>query len=560
MAKDKKKLSELEDKDEESILYFEIIGILSIFIAITILSELGAVGRLLKIFFKVSFGDWYWLLTLMLFVYGVRMIYKHKFLDFKSLRLIGVFALVISLLILSHFPVHRYVLNGYDGVVSGTWYYYMTYVNSPSPDFVLGGGIVGAIFFSILFVLLGNLGTSLIGVLLFVCGISFINNKTIMEMISYVPKAYSTLRNKSSNFKRILKYEIKTGNRLPKQRKALKVNRLKDETNEYDYNLQDRFSKDVMSSILKVLDNFDVGHLNHSYQVGYSYTLYEIYISSELESDLFERKIQSVVNKEAVLRYIPYKKLIILEIPNNFVGTLSLKTVLKDKVTKRKFPLGIDIFGESIYFDFVDNAHLYLSGMYQDDLQSAVNSFLLSMFFIYKSDEFEIIKLDKSNNYQMFKNATDFEDIVELLEWLKDEIDHRLEVFNKSNVNDFLEYKENNLKRLIVVINNFEIFFIDNAKTLEEKILYVCQIGAKVGINLLFITKRKNNLTSYMNSVIPTKILLKFHDVNQSLDIVDYDYVLFLQRRGDCIMKDSGDIIRFQLPHITLEEMKNILD
>ncbi|QVK20189.1 hypothetical protein KHQ82_07600 [Mycoplasmatota bacterium] len=556
MAKEKKRLSELEENEEESILYFEVIGILSIFIAITILSELGSVGRLLKVFFKVSFGDWYWLVTLLLFGYGVRMIYRHQFLDFKSLRLIGVFSLMISLLILSHYPVHRFVLNGYEGLMSGTWNYYMSFVGDPSTEYVLGGGIIGAIFFSILFTLLGNLGTTIIGTLLFLSGISFINNKTIMEMLSIVPKAYHGVANKSTSFKRILKYEIKTG---VKRKNPFKITKLTDEDSEYNYNMQERFSNNVMASILKILDNFDIEYLDYSYKVGYSYSEYRIFINNPLEVDLFERKVQSIINKESVLKYLSYKKLIILEIPNNFIGKLSLKSVLDHGVDKRKFPLGLDIEGDPVYFDFVTNAHLYLSGMYQDDLQMVVNEFLLSMYFVYSIDEFEILKLDKPKNYQLYTNVTDFEDLDELLEWLKDEIDHRLELFNKSNINDFQEYKEKDMKRLIVVINNFEIYFIDSSKSIEEKILYVCQIGAKVGINLIFITKRKNNLTSYMNSVIPTKLLLKVHDVNQSLEIVDYDYGLFLQRKGDCLMKFAGDIVRFQIPSVSIDEMKKIL-
>ncbi|XMB66391.1 FtsK/SpoIIIE domain-containing protein [Mycoplasmatota bacterium zrk1] len=556
MAKEKKRLSELEENEEESILYFEVIGILSIFIAITILSELGSVGRLLKVFFKVSFGDWYWLVTLLLFGYGVRMIYRHQFLDFKSLRLIGVFSLMISLLILSHYPVHRFVLNGYEGLMSGTWNYYMSFVGDPSTEYVLGGGIIGAIFFSILFTLLGNLGTTIIGTLLFLSGISFINNKTIMEMLSIVPKAYHGFANKSTSFKRILKYEIKTG---VKRKNPFKITKLTDEDSEYNYNMQERFSNNVMSSILKILDNFDIEYLDYSYKVGYSYSEYRIFINNPLEVDLFERKVQSIINKESVLKYLSYKKLIILEIPNNFIGKLSLKSVLDHGVDKRKFPLGLDIEGNPVYFDFVTNAHLYLSGMYQDDLQMVVNEFLLSMYFVYSIDEFEILKLDKPKNYQLYTNVTDFEDLDELLEWLKDEIDHRLELFNKSNINDFQEYKEKDMKRLIVVINNFEIYFIDSSKSIEEKILYVCQIGAKVGINLIFITKRKNNLTSYMNSVIPTKLLLKVHDVNQSLEIVDYDYGLYLQRKGDCLMKFAGDIVRFQIPSVSIDEMKKIL-
>ncbi|XMB87366.1 hypothetical protein RJG79_06090 [Mycoplasmatota bacterium WC44] len=557
MAKEKRKASEF-DEQEESILYFEIIGILAIFISITILSELGSVGKLLKIFFKVSFGDWYWLLTILLFLYGVRMIYRHEFLDFKSLRLIGVISLLTSLLILSHYPVYKYVINYYDSILSGTWNYYMNYINNPGVDFVLGGGLVGSIFFSICYTLLGNLGTAFIGTLLFLSGISFLNNKTIMEMLNIIPKFYNGLVDKSITFKRVLKYEIRKP-KSNKNKEPLKLNKLADVDSSYNFNLQERFTKNTLSTILKILKNYDVEYLEHSYKIGYSYSEFQIVIGSSIELDLFERKVKTVVNKETLIKYISYKKLLIIEVPNQFNGGLPLKRLLQ-VANKHSFPIGVDIDGDFIDFDFEKNAHIYISGVYSDDLVQAVNSFLLSLYFIFSNEEFEIHKLDKLHDLKDFPNVKSYDELDELLIEIKDEVDRRIELFNKHAVNDFNSFTEEKLKRLVIVINQFDRFFSTNQKVIEEKILYICQVGAKVGVNMIFISKRKNNLTSYMNSVIPTKILLKVHDVNQSLELVDFDYGLYLQRKGDAIIKYAGEIKRIQIPNVSELEIGEILE
>ena len=63
MAKEKKRLIE-EKEQQATMFYYEIVGSFAIILSITILGKLGKIGNIFTIFFKVSFGDWYWLFVL----------------------------------------------------------------------------------------------------------------------------------------------------------------------------------------------------------------------------------------------------------------------------------------------------------------------------------------------------------------------------------------------------------------------------------------------------------------------------------------------------------------
>jgi hypothetical protein len=70
MAKDKKRSEDGEKKDLT--FYYEIVGIITILIATITLARLGNSGEWLMIFFKLLFGDWYFLILVLLMLYGLR--------------------------------------------------------------------------------------------------------------------------------------------------------------------------------------------------------------------------------------------------------------------------------------------------------------------------------------------------------------------------------------------------------------------------------------------------------------------------------------------------------
>ena len=69
MGKEKKRSADEKEK-EETLFYYELVGVICIILAITILGRLGKIGNFLAVFFKVIFGDWYWIFIVFLMFYG----------------------------------------------------------------------------------------------------------------------------------------------------------------------------------------------------------------------------------------------------------------------------------------------------------------------------------------------------------------------------------------------------------------------------------------------------------------------------------------------------------
>lgn len=88
MGKEKKRK---EDGDKKELtFYYEIVGIITILISIITLARLGNSGKWLMIFFKLLFGDWYFVTLFLLLVYGFRSLLFHQPMEVKTMRFMGI--------------------------------------------------------------------------------------------------------------------------------------------------------------------------------------------------------------------------------------------------------------------------------------------------------------------------------------------------------------------------------------------------------------------------------------------------------------------------------------
>lgn len=133
MAKEKKRL--IEEKEQQvTMFYYEIVGSFAIIFSITVLGKLGKIGKVFTIFFKVAFGDWYWIFILFILFYGLYSLFMHNKFDFKSHRFLGFLFIAICILTYSHFPIHNYVADNYSNEENSnyfvtTWQLYRSYIN-----------------------------------------------------------------------------------------------------------------------------------------------------------------------------------------------------------------------------------------------------------------------------------------------------------------------------------------------------------------------------------------------------------------------------------------------
>ncbi|HHU56256.1 MAG TPA: hypothetical protein GXZ48_06190, partial [Acholeplasmataceae bacterium] len=208
MSKEKK--LKIDETKKETPFYYETIGFIAIIFVIIIFGQLGRIGQILNIFFMVAFGDWYWLTVIFILFFGLSNILTHQRFDFRNQRYIGYLICTLGLIILSHFSLHKAIINDTTGqsYLSLTWNHYKNFITSSNPDAyrTLGGGIIGGFIFFIIYYLLGTIGITIVSVIIIILGFAMIINKSVVDISKYVFARLKDVKKITGSFNRYFKY------------------------------------------------------------------------------------------------------------------------------------------------------------------------------------------------------------------------------------------------------------------------------------------------------------------------------------------------------------------
>lgn len=182
MAKKKTKKDKNKNKFEYS---NEIIGVIIILLGIIGLLGTGIVGNMVKSFAIFLVGTIYVVLLILLVVAGVFLILKKDPPNLLSSRLIGVYIIIISFLVLLH--VKYIEVNGTEGVkiITETFNNLMLSFSSSNALSNAGGGIIGAIF-SYIFVSAFGDGANIVVCTMFALGVILVLNVSILELYNKI--------------------------------------------------------------------------------------------------------------------------------------------------------------------------------------------------------------------------------------------------------------------------------------------------------------------------------------------------------------------------------------
>ncbi|MFD1450462.1 MULTISPECIES: DNA translocase FtsK [Oceanobacillus] len=167
----------------------ELIGLLLIFIAIfgsgaAMLSG-GAIPDWLGNIFQFFLGIWHFILPVALFIIGFYLIIKRQVPDFLSRRLIGFYIFLTGILLLTHVQVMESLLaNTNDVSILGlTWQLYFQYLEGTGTLVQTGGGMVGALLFTVSYFLFSIAGSRIVVFFCLLIGIIFLTNLSIGEFV-----------------------------------------------------------------------------------------------------------------------------------------------------------------------------------------------------------------------------------------------------------------------------------------------------------------------------------------------------------------------------------------
>ncbi len=546
-----------KEKDIEPTMYYETIGILIVVFCVVSIAELGSIGVGFRLFFKMLFGDWYYIYILMLAIYGVYIIVRQKFISYSSSLSVGLCLMTIGVSTISNLSVYEYLSNYDSNILISSWNYLYTSVHDNTN--VLGGGIIGAIFSSVLVLTLGYSGAKIVGVILIIFSLSYIRNKTIILQLEEIKSLFVTSYNKIRGVNINLRYRPV----MFVKNSKLNVNKLSYIKRDDNFELQYRMINNVNKEIHNILLHNDVKYEFKSMSIGYQYTrfIYDIFTVS-IDVEKIYKQVLSFINDLSVLTFENSK--LTLDIPNRFRINIDLRTILENQSNFNKsniIPIGMINNKEIRDLDFNQNNLLILG-----EEGNGINTFIYNLMITYKTKYFDneyvfyILDNDHDLKYLKYnKNYIEVDDFEKVFDELTIEIEKRLDLLSFKKVNDIQEYnkllegdglKLRELKRITLVAFLEDVGSIINNM---QDMIYVSQVGLQTGINIIFVSKKYNVET--VNQLDFAKLIFKTTDLDFSKKVVGSDYAYKLLSKGDCILYCNNEYTRLQTPKLVLDDL-----
>ncbi|MEL3971270.1 DNA translocase FtsK [Rossellomorea oryzaecorticis] len=187
--KKRKKRSSTSASLKQTIKY-EITGLALIALSLISIIELGAVGKAFVYFFRFFLGEWYMAALLwVLYIAGYLMIKREVPLLF-SRRLLGLYIIIASFLLLSHVKLFDLLSNNgmfeNPSVIMNTWDLYWMDVNGETSTSDLGGGMIGSILFAVSYFLFDSQGARIVSATFILIGIILVTGKSLGEVLGKI--------------------------------------------------------------------------------------------------------------------------------------------------------------------------------------------------------------------------------------------------------------------------------------------------------------------------------------------------------------------------------------
>ena len=447
-----KKKTKKKDKNKNKFEYSnEIVGVIIILFGIIGLLGTGIVGNMVKSFAIFLVGTIYVLLLLLLIVAGVLLILKKEPPNLLSSRLIGLYIIIISFLVLLHV---RYIeVNGTHGVkiITETFDNLMLSFTSSSALSNSGGGIVGAIF-SYLFVSAFGDGASIVVCTMFVLGAILLLNVSLLDLYNkikpHIVNAFNRDDEEDENEEEdevsvnsgsnddietsVVSEPIKVESideDVPIVRKPPKIvsNTVEEVPNEVVINATSENyqlpsinllnvvknvsnkanevkAKESISELEKVLSDFDITGKVVQVNIGPTVTQFELEIKagtkvSKLLSIQREIALALAAKDVRIEAPIPGKSTIGIELPNKVNSSVSFREVLSkmpdvDEKNLLAVGLGKDIMGKVKWMEINSTPHLLVAGATGSGKSVCVNCIITSILIRTKPDQVKLVMID----------------------------------------------------------------------------------------------------------------------------------------------------------------------
>ena len=177
--------------------------------------------------------------------------------------------------------------------------------------------------------------------------------------------------------------------------------------------------------------------------------------------------------------------------------------------------------------------------------------------------------IDNTDDFKPFNDLIEVlsGDINQIFDTIIEELDERMNTISKSNVNTIEEYNrkievnnldEEMLRRKFIILNRYTDEE-SNYNHFENKLMYIAQLGIKCGINIIYIVREEQYITTIISSIFPDKLVFKTDSESFSYSVLNNNYASLLTGRGDCYYLNKAESMRIQTALTNNIDFNNVL-
>jgi len=170
---------------------------------------------------------------------------------------------------------------------------------------------------------------------------------------------------------------------------------------------------------------------------------------------------------------------------------------------------------------------------------------------------------------------TETQKVVNTLNSLCIEMDHRYDLLKAAHVRNIKEYNAKFIARklnpekghkylpyIVVIVDEFADLIMTAGKEIEGPIARLAQLARAIGIHLIIATQRPstNIITGVIKANFPARMAFRVSSMVDSRTILDTPGANQLIGRGDMLITSGSDLIRLQCAFIDTPELDKITD
>ncbi len=346
---------------------------------------------------------------------------------------------------------------------------------------------------------------------------------------------------------------------------------------------------ETASKLMTVLKDFGVDAKLLQVTQGPTVTRYEIQPSTGVKlakiTSLSEDIALNLAVPTVLVAAVPGKAAVGIEIPNNTIGTVSVRELIesdgfKNAKSKLSVAFGKDIGGNVVIGDISKFPHVLIAGATGSGKSVCLNTIVASILYKARPDEVKLIMIDpkvvelgiyNGIPHLLIPVVTDPKKAAGALNWAVGEMMRRYALFAETgtrNISGYNEHIEKNggekMPQIVIIIDELADLMMVAAKEVEDYICRLAQLARAAGIHLIIATQRPSVdvITGLIKANIPSRIAFSVSSGTDSRTILDRNGAEKLLGKGDMLYHPTGmaNPVRVQGAYVSDEEIEGLVD